>query len=193
MTGSQKRDVVVGAGSGIGCALIHRWIDSAARPVVAIARSPSSLEHFEPFDLVETRVCDYSDEALASLAEGLRDDNVAIERLVICNGVLQGEGYRPERAVNQLDAHAMHRVFEVNTFLPMRVLAALTPLLKRSEAPRIAVLSARVGSIGDNRRGGWYTYRGSKAALNMMLKCAALELRRLNPSAKVLAYHPRDG
>jgi NAD(P)-dependent dehydrogenase (short-subunit alcohol dehydrogenase family) len=72
----------------------------------------------------------------------------------------------------------------------MRVLAALTPLLKRSEAPRIAVLSARVGSIGDNRRGGWYTYRGSKAALNMMLKCAALELRRLNPSAKVLAYHP---
>ena len=84
----------------------------------------------------------------------------------------------------------MQRVFEVNTFLPMRVLAALTPLLKRSEAARIAVLSARVGSIGDNRRGGWYTYRGSKAALNMMLKCAALELRRLNPSAKVLAYHP---
>lgn len=190
MTGSQKRDVVVGAGSGIGCALIHRWIDLAARPVVAIARSPSSLEHFEPFDLVQTRVCDYSDEALASLVEGLRDDNVDIERLVICNGVLQGEGYRPERAVNQLDEHAMQRVFEVNTFLPMRVLAALTPLLKRSEAPRIAVLSARVGSIGDNRRGGWYTYRGSKAALNMMLKCAALELRRLNPSAKVLAYHP---
>ena len=65
MTGSQKRDVVVGAGSGIGCALIHRWIDLAARPVVAIARYPSSLEHFEPLDLVQTRVCDYSDEALA--------------------------------------------------------------------------------------------------------------------------------
>ena len=84
----------------------------------------------------------------------------------------------------------MRQVFEVNAFLPMRVLAALSPVLKRSTAPRIAVLSARVGSIGDNRLGGWYSYRGSKAALNMMLQCAALELRRLNPAAKLIAYHP---
>ena len=84
----------------------------------------------------------------------------------------------------------MADVFEANTFTPMRVLAALSPLLKRATAPRIAVLSARVGSIGDNRLGGWYSYRGSKAALNMMLKCAALELRRLNPAAKLIAYHP---
>lgn len=190
MTGSQKLDVVVGASSGIANALIHRWMGSAQRPIVAIARSAAPLEEFEPFDLIETRVCDYSDAALDSLAEDLQEQHADIERLVICNGVLQGEGYRPERAVNQLDVHAMRRVFEVNTFVPMRVLAALTPLLKRSEAPRVAVLSARVGSIGDNRRGGWYTYRGSKAALNMMLKCAALELHRLNPSAKLLAYHP---
>lgn len=190
MAGNHKVDVVVGAGSGIASALIHRWIESAARPIMAIARSPSSLEDFESLESVETKVCDYSDEALASLAERLRGDNADIERLVICNGVLQGDGYRPERAINQLSEHAMHSVFEVNTFIPMRVLAALTPLLKRSAAPRVAVLSARVGSIGDNRRGGWYTYRGSKAALNMMLKCAALELHRLNPSAKLLAYHP---
>ena len=84
----------------------------------------------------------------------------------------------------------MRQVFEVNAFLPMRVLAALSPVLKRSTAPRIAVLSARVGSIGDNRLGGWYSYRDSKAALNMMLQCAALELRRLNPAAKLIAYHP---
>ena len=84
----------------------------------------------------------------------------------------------------------MADVFEANTFTPMRVLAALSPLLKRSTAPRIAVLSARVGSIGDNQLGGWYSYRGSKAALNMMLKCAALELRRLNPAGKLIAYHP---
>lgn len=190
MTGSQKLDVVVGAGSGIASALIHRWIDSAARPIMAVARSPSSLKDFESVDLVQTRACDYSDAALASLAEHLRDQHADIERLVICNGVLQGEGYRPERAVSQLDERAMHSVFEVNTFIPMRVLGALTPLLKHSRAPRVAVLSARVGSIGDNRRGGWYSYRGSKAALNMMLKCAALELCRLNSSAKLLAYHP---
>ena len=84
----------------------------------------------------------------------------------------------------------MEQVFEVNTFLPMRVLASLAPVIKRSAAPQIAVLSARVGSIGDNGLGGWYSYRGSKAALNMMLRCAALEMRRVNPSAKIMAYHP---
>ncbi len=109
---------------------------------------------------------------------------------MICNGVLQGEGYRPERALSHLDSTAMERVFAVNTFLPMRVLSALSPVLKQSSAPRIAVLSARVGSIGDNRLGGWYSYRASKAALNMMLKCAALELKRLNRRAKLIAYHP---
>lgn len=84
----------------------------------------------------------------------------------------------------------MRQVFELNTFLPMRVLSALMPVIKRSGSPKIAVLSARVGSISDNRLGGWYSYRSSKAALNMMLKCTALELRRVNPKAKVLAYHP---
>jgi NAD(P)-dependent dehydrogenase (short-subunit alcohol dehydrogenase family) len=95
-----------------------------------------------------------------------------------------------ERALSQLSGDAMRRVFEVNAFLPMRVLAALSPALKRSSAPRIAALSARVGSIGDNRLGGWYSYRASKSALNMMLKCAAQELKRLNPRAKLIAYHP---
>ena len=64
------------------------------------------------------------------------------------------------------------------------------PVIKRSRSPKIAVLSARVGSISDNRLGGWYSYRGNKAALNMMLKCAALELRQVNPQAKLMAYHP---
>ena len=139
---------------------------------------------------VQTHRCDYSEASLAPLAAQLQEQSTNIKRLVICNGVLQGEGYRPERALNQLKTTAMEQVFEVNTFLPMRVLAWLAPVIKRSAAPRIAVLSARVGSIGDNGLGGWYSYRGSKAALNMMLRCAALEMRRVNPAAKIMAYHP---
>ena len=127
---------------------------------------------------------------MAPLAAQLQERSTNIKRLVICNGVLQGESYRPERALNQLKTTAMEQVFEVNTFLPMRVLASLAPVIKRSVAPRIAVLSARVGSIGDNGLGGWYSYRGSKAALNMMWRCAALETRRVNPAAKIMAYHP---
>ena len=186
---SSSLDIVIGAGSAIGRALIERWSGECARPILAVARSADTLAVIEQLG-VQTHQCDYSEAALAAVAIQLQEQSADISRLVICNGVLQGEGYRPERALNQLKTSAMEQVFEVNTFLPMRVLASLTPVIKRSTEPRIAVLSARVGSVGDNRLGGWYSYRGSKAALNMMLRCAALEMRRVNPAAKIMAYHP---
>ena len=187
---SNSLDVVFGAGSGIGQALIERWCQAGERPVLAVSRSMSIFAHSESRPEVEHVACDYSDTALAALAERLTDAQADVARLVICNGVLQGEDYRPERALSQLDLAAMRQVFEINSFLPMRILAAFTPALKQSIGTRVAVLSARVGSIGDNRLGGWYSYRGSKSALNMMLKCAALELSRVNPAVKILAYHP---
>ena len=158
-------DVVIGAGSAIGRALVERWSREGAQPILAVARSVEALAAVELLG-VQTHRCDYSEASLAPLAAQLQEQSTDIKRLVICNGVLQGEGYRPERALNQLKTTAMEQVFEVNTFVPMRVLASLAPVIKRSAAPRIAVLSARVGSIGDNGLGGWYSYRGSKAALN---------------------------
>jgi NAD(P)-dependent dehydrogenase (short-subunit alcohol dehydrogenase family) len=182
-------DMVIGAGSAIGRALIERWSREGATPILAVARTVDAMAAVESLG-AQAHQCDYGEAALAALAAQLQEQSSDVTRLVICNGVLQGEGYRPERALNQLTTSAMQQVFEVNAFLPMRVLASLAPVLKRSTAPRIAVLSARVGSIGDNGLGGWYSYRGSKAALNMMLRCAALEMRRVNPAAKIMAYHP---
>ena len=183
-------DVIFGAGSGIGQALIERWYRAGERRVLAVSRSIATVAHSESRPEVEYLACDYSDTALTALAERLTDAKADVVRLVICNGVLQGDDYRPERALSQLDLTAMRQVFEINTFLPMRILAALTPALKQSVGTRVAVLSARVGSIEDNRLGGWYSYRGSKSALTMMLKCAALEMSRVNPAVKILAYHP---
>lgn len=190
MSEDSALDVVIGAGSGIGGALIERWQRAAERPLLAVTRSTERLSALAGLPGVTCEAADYSDEQLASLADTLLERDADVARLVICNGVLQGEGYRPERALSQIEGAAMRQVFELNTFLPMRVLSALMPVIKRSGSPKIAVLSARVGSISDNRLGGWYSYRSSKAALNMMLKCTALELRRVNPKAKVLAYHP---
>jgi len=190
MTEKPSQDLVVGASSAIAGALIERWSKEAFRPITAVSRSLADVHSKSALKGVNAYQSDYSDESLQSMTTELLDGGIDINRLIVCNGVLQGEGYRPERALNQLEVSAMRDVFEANTFTPMRVLAALWPVLKRSTAPRIAVLSARVGSIGDNQLGGWYSYRGSKAALNMMLKCAALELRRLNPAAKLIAYHP---
>lgn len=190
MSEDSALDVVIGAGSGIGGALIERWQRAAERPLLAVTRSTERLSALAGLPGVTCEAADYSDEQLASLADTLLERDADVARLVICNGVLQGEGYRPERALSQIEGAAMRQVFELNTFLPMRVLSALMPVIKRSGSPKIAVLSARVGSISDNQLGGWYSYRSSKAALNMMLKCTALELRRVNPKAKVLAYHP---
>jgi len=190
MTEKPSQDLVVGASSAIAGALIERWSKEAVRPITAVSRSLADVHSLSALKGVNAYQSDYSDESLQSMTTELLDGGIDINRLIVCNGVLQGEGYRPERALNQLEVSAMRDVFEANTFTPMRVLAALWPVLKRSTAPRIAVLSARVGSIADNQLGGWYSYRGSKAALNMMLKCAALELRRLNPAAKLIAYHP---
>jgi NAD(P)-dependent dehydrogenase (short-subunit alcohol dehydrogenase family) len=78
----------------------------------------------------------------------------------------------------------------VNALTPMLVLSTLWALMRSSTQPRVAVLTARVGSLTDNELGGWYSYRASKAALNMMLKCAAIEVRRINKNAKLIAYHP---
>ena len=167
-------DVIFGAGSGIGQALIERWCRAGERRVLAVSRSSATVAHSESRPEVEHVACDYSDTALAALAERLTDAQADVVRLVICNGVLQGEDYRPERALSQLDLAAMRQVFEINTFLPMRILAALTPALKQSVGARVAVLSAR-RQYRRQPAGGWYSYRGSKSALNMMLKCAALE------------------
>ncbi len=186
---SNSLDVVIGAGSAIGRALIERWSREDTHPILAVARTEKALALVESLG-VQIHQCDYSEAVLAVLVAQLQEQSVDIRRLIICNGVLEGDGYRPERALNQLKTTAMEQVFEVNTFVPMRVLASFTSILKRSSAPRVAVLSARVGSIGDNGLGGWYSYRGSKAALNMMLRCAALEMRRVNPAAKIMAYHP---
>ena len=94
-------DMVISAGSAIGHALIERWSREGSRPIVAVARSEASLAAVGALG-VQIQHCDYSEAALAALTAQLQEQSSDITRLVICNGVLQGEGYRPERALNQL-------------------------------------------------------------------------------------------
>lgn len=187
--GEPTRLAVVSGGSGaIAQALLALLVAQPDLEVHALSRgaAPPELDG----QRIHWHVSDYSDTALEALVAVLRDRVLPLEYLVICNGMLHGDGVFPERALRELDDAAMTQVFATNTLLPMRVLAAMTPLLRRAERPRVAALSARVGSIEDNQLGGWYSYRGSKAALNMMLRCAAIEFKRLNPRAKLMAFHP---
>lgn len=175
--------VIIGAG-GIGLALADKWQKSGQYDVHVVSRSIPAEAQWQGWQ------SDYSDESLVEISAGIAAVPGELSRLVITNGVLQGDGFRPERALRQLSRSAMAHVLEINTVLPMIALAAFESQLKNVSRPRVAVLSARVGSIGDNHLGGWYSYRASKSALNMMLQCAAIELHRVNRTLKLIAFHP---
>ena len=113
-----------------------------------------------------------------------------MDLVIVATGLLTGAAARPERRLADLDPEGLAESFRVNTIGPALVAKAFVPLLPRGRRAVFAVLSARVGSLADNRLGGWYGYRASKAALNMVVRCLAVELARTHPLAVCAALHP---
>ena len=183
-TDTRPLAVVVGSGGAIARSLLARWCESGLYHVVAVGRSHCDIQG------VHSLTTDYSEASLAEVTAAVSALGSNIERLVVTNGVLSGADFSPERKVGELTTASWQHVMTVNALTPMLILSALWSLMRSSTQPRVAVLTARVGSLSDNELGGWYSYRASKAALNMMLKCAAIEVRRINKNAKLIAYHP---
>ncbi len=190
--------VVIGASGGIGAAFVHALLGSGAfDAVVALSRSGNQPEVADDtgravrllhgrIDLLdEQSIIDAVQEPIAQAGtEGLR-------LVLVATGSLQGEGIAPpERSLRMLDGASMLQSYRINTVGPALVAKHMLPLLPRSGRSVFAVLSARVGSIGDNRLGGWHAYRASKAALNMILRNLAIELARTHPDAVCLGLHP---
>jgi NAD(P)-dependent dehydrogenase (short-subunit alcohol dehydrogenase family) len=113
-----------------------------------------------------------------------------LTRVFVTTGLLHDESQRPERSWRDLDRAALERSFLVNTISPALVAKHILPRLPREERAVFAVLGARVGSIGDNRTGGWHAYRASKAALAMLVRTLSIELKRTHPQAICVALHP---
>lgn len=168
--------VVIGAGGGIGRALADALV-SGRRYDRVHALSRTSVP---PVDVTDE----------ASIATAAERIGAPVDLLIIATGILHDGAAMPERALKELDAATLSHLFAINTIGPALVLKHFAPLLPRDAASAIAVLSARVGSISDNRSGGWYGYRASKAALNMIVRSAAIELSRSRPRAVCVALHP---
>ncbi|XKE44319.1 SDR family NAD(P)-dependent oxidoreductase [Halomonas organivorans] len=180
--------LVTGTSGGIGSALADALLASPRLGRLhAVSRRPQRRD-----DLRWTPVqLDITDPAaLERLAEHL--DGAPLHLVINAVGMLHDEpaGIAPEKRLADLDATALARLFHVNAATPVLLLKALEGSFKGRHPALIASLSARVGSIGDNRLGGWYGYRASKAAHNMLMKTAAVELRRLNPHATLVCLHP---
>lgn len=173
---SGYRAVIIGASGGIGSALCDRLRDDEnCGEVVALSRSGNGL--------------DLTDEAsIQTSARSIWDSPIHL--LICATGVLGVDGHSPEKALRQVEPEVMLRQFAINAVGPALVAKHFLPLLDRKERAIAAFLSARVGSIGDNRLGGWISYRASKAALNQIVHTAAIEYARTHPKAVLSAIHP---
>lgn len=176
--------VVIGAGGGIGSALVEALAASGRYARVhALSREPC-----QDSGPISGGFIDVTDEV--SVREAAHRIGSPLDLAVIAVGILHEDGRMPEKAMRELDGSALARDFEVNTIGPALALKHFAPLLARDRRAVIAALSARVGSISDNRTGGWYGYRASKAALNMIVRTAAIEIARSRPLAVCVALHP---
>lgn len=172
------RALVLGASGAIGSALAAQLRgDPYCAKVLALGRSSTPAVDFD---------------ALASIAEAAHSLRTQgpWNLVLVATGMLQGPTGKPEKRLADLNAEHMAASFAVNAIGPALALTHFVPQLARGERSVLAVLSAKVGSIGDNRLGGWYSYRASKAALNMVVKTAAIELARTHPQSVVAALHP---
>lgn len=131
---------------------------------------------------------DVTDEA--AVAAGLAALEGPFQTVFIATGALEIAGKGPEKSLSALDLSILAAQFALNAIGPALVLKHLRRLLPRDRPSRVAVLSARVGSIGDNALGGWYGYRAAKAALNQLVHTAAIEMGRTHPMLTLIALHP---
>lgn len=130
---------------------------------------------------------DVTDEASIMRATALLMD---VDRVFVTTGLLHDDRQQPERRLRELNADNLARSFAVNTIAPAIIAKHVIPYLPRERRSLFAVLGARVGSIADNRTGGWYGYRASKAALVMLVRSIAIETARSHPQTIVVALHP---
>lgn len=189
--------LIVGASHGIGLGFVEQlWSASQIAHLYATYRHPetaAALFHLRDRD-PERLTClplDITEEAqIAAIASQIQATTDKLHLIVNCVGLLHAGDLQPEKSVRHLNAAQLTRYFQVNSIGAVLLAKYLLPLLNHQERSLFATISAKVGSIGDNHLGGWYGYRASKAALNMLMHTVAIEYRRKSPQTIVLLLHP---
>lgn len=169
---------VIGASGGIGTSFSevlknHKQVGR----VYELSRASDAM--------IPVNICDE-----ASIKNAISKIDKPLHLVIVATGLLHDEDTMPEKSLRNLNADNMRKLFDINTIGPALIAKNFIPLLPRTEKSVFAVLSARVGSISDNHLGGWYSYRTSKAALNMMIKNIAIETARKQKESAVIGLHP---
>ena len=181
-----KNVAIIGASGAIGNAFVEHYAnDQSVKNVYAFSRKKQSYANkkVQSFDLdIENQ------ESIQDAAEEVKDNR--LNHIIIATGILHSESFGPEKSIKDINHDSMKKVMSVNTIGPSLVGRYFIPLLTKDTKSVLAFLSARVGSISDNKLGGWYSYRASKTALNQIIKNFSIELKRTNPNAIVLGLQP---
>lgn len=180
------RALVFGCSGGVGGALVRAL---AADPRCAVVHAAARRPVPEAAKVVPHAFALEDEASLAACVEAAAADG-PLDLVIVATGLLHDEGMKPEKTWRALDAEALARAFAVNAIGPALVAKHALDRLPREGKAVFAALSARVGSVSDNRLGGWHAYRASKAALNMLVKNFAIELARRNRDAVCVTLHP---
>ena len=192
-----RSSFVQGASRGIGLELVHQLLrNQPGGRVFATCRRPAdaaelmALASQQPERLRVIELDVRNENTIAAAAEAVDGETKELQLILNVAGVLHGPDLGPEKKLGQVQPESLRHAFEVNAFGPLLVAKHFHQFLRHDERSVFASLSARVGSISDNRLGGWYAYRGSKAAQNMFTKNISIELARVAPNAIVVGLHP---
>lgn len=180
--------VIIGGNGAIASDLRQALIkDDACQKIWVFSRSqpPATLP-----TKVSWHVTQNTQDAICKALTACLADSLPVQKVFICNGRLHDGEIKPEKRLEQFNADNCQAIMHSNAIVPMLWVQALLPYLKSAQSCQLVVFSARVGSIGDNHLGGWYSYRASKAALNMLLKTAAIEYQRRAANVSIIAFHP---
>ncbi|MEM6603568.1 MAG: SDR family NAD(P)-dependent oxidoreductase [Pseudomonadota bacterium] len=176
--------LITGASGAIGGAFVQYYAQKYTDAVIhAISRADTD---FTAPNIKKHIISDYSEADLTPIADKID----VIDMAIVTNGILCDGDIRPEKSLRDLSEEKFTRLFAVNTIIPAMLAKVFVPKLNKTNRSVFAALSARVGSISDNHIGGWYAYRASKAALNMIIKNIAIEMGRKNKHAIIVGLHP---
>jgi len=186
-----QASLIIGANSEIAKALARQINQQTDPQLIVISRNKHFYQQDEFTQAIVITVNDYQEQDIQAAVEHIRQHTeLEITQVFICHGILHNERCQPEKRLEDFSAGAFMEIITANTLTPMLWLKYLTPVLRGKNPCKVVIFNARVGSISDNKLGGWYSYRASKAAMNMLIKSAAVELARRAKNIKLISFHP---
>ncbi len=187
MSNNNLNIVVIGASGALGGEFTKQLAgQDDVKAIYAFSRSKTDFES----DKIQSHIIDIEDEKSIKLASEIASQNAKIDMVIIATGLLHDDELMPEKSLKDVSAEKFQKLFSINTIAPALLAKYFLPLLNKERRSIFTAISARVSSISDNKLGGWYSYRASKAALNMVLKNAAIEIGRSNKNAIIAGLHP---